>query len=89
MNKGDLVDLVATETKVTKSEALKLVDAVIRGIVQGVQSDEKVAISGFGTFRKRHRKARTGMNPITKEPIKIEASTTVGFTASSTLRNGV
>ncbi|HBS29970.1 MAG TPA: hypothetical protein DEB06_11120 [Phycisphaerales bacterium] len=89
MNKGDLVDRIAAETKVTKSEALKLVDAVIRGIVEGVQSEEKVSISGFGTFRKRFRKARTGINPVTRKPIQIDASTTVGFTASSTLRNGV
>lgn len=89
MNKGELVDAVANRLNETKTNAQRLVDAVLESIIEGVQKDDKVAVSGFGTFKKRRRKARTGINPATKQPIHIEASTTVGFTASSTLRNGV
>jgi DNA-binding protein HU-beta len=67
--------------------ATKAVEAVLAGIVEGVTKDDKVAIAGFGTFKKKQRKARTGINPATKQPITIEASTTVGFTASPTLKD--
>ena len=44
---------------------------------------------GFGTFQKKHRKARVGRNPVTGEPMPIKASKTVGFKASPSLRSDV
>jgi DNA-binding protein HU-beta len=79
MNKGELIDLVATELKTSKADAARAVDTVIECITKGVKKDEKVAIAGFGTFTKKRRAARTGINPATKEPIKIPASRTCGF----------
>jgi len=89
MNKGDLIEQVAERLGESKASASKAVEAVIQSIIDGVDEHDKVAISGFGTFKKRFRKARTGMNPATKEPIPIQASTTVGFTPSAALKNGV
>ena len=54
-----------------------------------MQRDEKVAIAGFGTFRRKHRKARRAINPATREPMEIPASTTVGFTPSQALRDAL
>ena len=51
------------------------------------KSEEKVAISGFGTFTKKHRAARVGMNPATKEPIQIGESTTCSFKPSQHLKD--
>ena len=89
MNKGDLIEAVATHLGESKAGASRVVEAVLRTIVDGVQKDEKVAIAGFGTFKKKRRKARQGINPLTKQVISINASTTVGFTPSESLRNGV
>lgn len=89
MNKGDLIEAVAVQLGETKAVASRAVEAVFQSIVDGVQRDQKVAIAGFGTFKKKHRKARKGMNPITRQEIQISPSTTVGFTASDSLRNGV
>ncbi len=86
MNKSGLVQLVASELKVSRTEAGRVVEAVMRCIAEGVNKDEKVALSGFGTFRKKHRKARTAMNPLTQREMKIKASKTVGFSPSRTLR---
>ncbi len=88
MNKGDLIEEVAERLGESKASAGRAVEAVIKSIIEGVDEHEKVAISGFGTFKKRFRKARTGMNPATKQPIDIKASTTVGFTPSAALKNG-
>ncbi len=87
MNKGDLVDAVARELGVPKVAASRSVEAVINALIEGVAEHDKVAISGFGTFKKKHRKERTGRNPATKEPIHIPAHKTMGFTPSQALKS--
>lgn len=89
MNKGDLIEKVAEQTGETKAGAARMVEAVLGCILTGVAQESKVAITGFGTFKKKQRKARVGINPVTKQPMQIRASTTVGFSPSETLRNEV
>lgn len=89
MNKGDLIDLVASNTGESRAGAARMVEAVLDSIVQGVNKDAKVSIAGFGTFKKKFRKARVCLNPSTKVPMQVQASTTIGFSPSETLRNGV
>lgn len=89
MNKGELVAAVGVKLGCSKAEAGKAVDAVLGGIIEGVQESDKVTVPGFGTFKKAHRKARTGRNPVTKEPIEIPASVTMSFSASATIKNGM
>ncbi len=89
MNKGELIEEVAKRAGLPRSKVGPIVEAVFEVIVFGAEQQQKVAISGFGTFRKKYRKARTGINPATKEPIQIQACTTIGFTPSAALKNGV
>ena len=86
MNKGQLIEQVAAEMGETKAAASRAVDAVITSITSGIKADESVTIVGFGTFSRKERAARTGRNPATGEPMQIRASTTVGFRASSSLK---
>ena len=46
MNKGELIDAVATQLETTKADATKAVDAVIASIANGVRIDQKVQIAG-------------------------------------------
>jgi len=87
MNKGDLIEAVAAELGESKTVATKAVDAVFQAIIEGVSKDKKVSIAGFGTFKEKNRKARTGINPSTKAPIQIPASSTIGFSASQALKS--
>jgi nucleoid DNA-binding protein len=87
MNKADLIDRVANELKSSKTEASRIVEVVIGGIRDGIRHDEKVVISGFGTFVRRTRPPRNGVHPITKEPMLIEAKATCGFRPSATLKS--
>lgn len=89
MTKAELIQAVAQELGESRAGAARAVDAVLHAIVDGVHRDERVAITGFGTFRKKHRKARAGINPATKQIIEIKPSTTLGFTPSQSLRNGI
>lgn len=89
MNKGDLIEAVAGEMKGNKADAQRAVDAVLACITQGLKADEKVNIAGFGTFVKKHRAQREGINPATKQKITIPASTTCGFKPASSLKESL
>lgn len=64
-------------------------DTVLAGIQKGLREDQSVTIAGFGTFEVKARKARTGRNPHTGEPIRIEAGRRVGFRMGKALRESV
>ncbi len=87
MNKAELIETVASELNEPKAQASRAVDAVLRALAEGVKEDEKVNIANFGTFKIKHRKERQGINPATRQPITIPASSTVGFTPAKSLRD--
>lgn len=85
LNKGLLVEEVVAATGLTKKQAAAAVGAVLGSVQKTLKKGGKVAIVGFGTFGTSKRKARKGINPKTKEQIKIAAKTVVKFKASSAL----
>lgn len=89
MNKAELVLEVQKSLgkDTSKAAAERAVDAVIEGIKKGVKKDKSVALIGFGTFSVVKRAARTGINPQTKEKIKIKASKAVKFKPGAGLKN--
>jgi len=89
VNKSQLVHRVADELRTSRLGAARLVDAVLEGIQQGLREDGSVTIAGFGTFEVKDRKARTGRNPHTGEPIQIQAGRRVGFRMGKSLRESV
>lgn len=74
MNKAELIEKVATETKTTKAQAERLLDATLDIIKKSVKKGDEVKLVGFGTFAKAKRKARKGRNPQTGKEIKIPAT---------------
>ena len=89
MTKQDLIETVAKTTGLSKRGAAGVVEATIDGIAAGLRKEKRLALSGFGTFTVRKRRARTGRNPRTGEEIKIAASKTVGFKPAPALKSGV
>jgi len=93
MNKSDLVDSLADKTGITKADASRAIDALFStedGIIaRALKKNDRVQITGFGTFEARKRKARTGRNPRTGESIKIAASKSPSFRAGKGLKDGI
>ena len=89
MNKSHLVAYVARELTTSRLQAQRLVDTVLEGIRRGLQEDESVTLTGFGTFEVKPRKARVGRNPQTGEPIRIDAGRRVGFRVGKALKESV
>lgn len=89
MNKQELVASIATKSSLTKKDAEKALNGFLASVEEALAKGEKVQLVGFGTFEVRERKARTGINPRTRETIEIPASKVPAFKASSTLKDAV
>ena len=86
MNKGELIAKIAEESKLTKKAAEAALDAFTATVAEALKAGERVQLVGFGTFQVKHRAARKGRNPQTKEEIKIAASKAPSFKAGKALK---
>lgn len=89
MTKQMLVNYIAEETGLTKADATRALDAMMNGIVEGLKSEGKVALTGFCTFATQHKDARQGRNPRTGEAVTIPARTAVSIKAGAKLKEAV
>lgn len=89
MTKAELVNAVAEKSGFTKKDSEVVLTAVIDSITDALVSGEKVSLIGFGNFEVKQRAARTGVNPRTKEQIKIAASSLPSFKAGKALKDAV
>ena len=71
MTKAELVDEVARVVQVTKKQAETIVNIVFDSIVDSLRQGQKIELRGFGSFRLRSRKSRTGRNPKTGEKVDV------------------
>lgn len=85
MNKGELVDAMASEAKITKADAQRALEAFLNVTAKSLKKGEKVTLVGFGTFSIAKRAARTGRNPQTGKEIKIAAKKVAKFKAGAEL----
>jgi DNA-binding protein HU-beta len=86
MQKTDFIARVAEQTGTSKKVARQVIEAALDTIAQSLANNEKVVLTGFGTFELRRRQARRGVNPQTRRPMTIPASRSPGFSASNSLK---
>jgi DNA-binding protein HU-beta len=89
MTKSDLIERLAGKADLTRPRAEELLDFLLNDVTEALKKGEKVNISGFGTFTVSNRKARTGRNPKTGDPIEIPASRSAKFKAGKTLKEAL
>lgn len=89
MNKTELVALVADKAEVTQTMAEKVVNSFVDVVTETLSKEEKVVVTGFGTFEVRNRVARRGKNPRTGEEIIVPAQKTPAFKAGKLLKDAV
>ena len=89
MSKTELVELIAERAEISKAAAGRALEAALEGITEGLKKEGKVTLVGFGTFSAKKRAAREGINPLTKEPLKIPAKTVASFKAGSKLKDAL
>jgi DNA-binding protein HU-beta len=91
MNKAQLIEsvqkILGAET--SKRAAGDALEAVLVAVAKGIKKDGSVQLIGFGTFKVVKRAARTGRNPKTGAAMKIKASKSVRFVASSAIKKSL
>lgn len=88
MTKADLIDQISSaqpvsDAQVTKKTVNAIIEQVFVKIQDALKAEGRFSYPGFGTFTRKVRAARTGINPKTKEAIQIPETTTVTFKPAS------
>ena len=89
MNKNELIEKIASDADLSKTDAQKALDAVLDSIIASLAKGNEVRLVNFGTFAVVKKKATTGRNPRTGEAIKIPASKQHKFRAGKKLKEAI
>lgn len=90
MTKAELVNRIAEQAGISKKAGAAVLGAVVGAIQDALKKKEgKIRITDLGTFKVIKRKARAGVNPQTREKIKIPASKAPRFNPSRALKEVV
>jgi len=85
MNKTELINAIAEEAGLSKIDAKKALEAVLKSVSDALIAGDKVSLVGFGTFSVAERSERSGTNPATKQAIIIAAKKVAKFKAGAEL----
>jgi DNA-binding protein HU-beta len=88
MNKAELVNEIAESTGQSKLSVTNTVSALLHTVTAALSKGERVTLVGFGTFERRQRQARTGVNPQNpKQKLTIAAARVPVFRAGQELKD--
>jgi integration host factor subunit beta len=89
VTKAELVEEVTRVTELPRKDAEGVVEAIFDSIIAALQSNDKIEIRGFGSFRTRERRGRTGRNPKTGTKVTVPAKKIPYFKPSKELKDYV
>lgn len=89
MNKTEMIEAIASETKLPKTQVAEVLNAYTAEIVKTVAAGGDYTVIGFGKFYASQRQARTGRNPSTGAEIKIPAAMVPKFSAGKAFKDAV
>jgi len=89
MKKQDFIKAVASAAGLSQDAVAKVLASQIDIITAELKKGGEVNITGFGAFKVAARAARNGVNPRTREAIKIPAMKSPVFRAGKTLKEAV
>ena len=90
MNKRELVDAIAGKVGAESRRSVEqVVDAFVSTVTETLAKGESIALTGFGTFERRERGARTARNPQTGATVKVKARKVPAFKPGAGLKDAV
>src|SRR5438046_9073932 len=87
LTKADLIEEVLRVTELPRKESESIVETIFDSIIESLQKGDKIEIRGFGSFRTRQRRGRTGRNPKTGEKVDVPATKIPFFKPSKDLKD--
>lgn len=89
MNKSELINSLSEETTFSKKDVSRVLDSLVRIIQRTLKKGDKLQWAGFGTWWVSHRPGRNGINPATKERIKLPPMNIPRFKPGKSLKEVV
>jgi integration host factor subunit alpha len=89
LTKEKLITLLQNQLGFTRQESRQILERLLEIMKDTLAQGEDLLISGFGKFSVRHKRARRGRNPQTKENLILAARKVVVFKTSGVLRNRI
>tara|TARA_S200000501_G_C20775884_1_gene722666 strand:- start:325 stop:627 length:303 start_codon:yes stop_codon:yes gene_type:complete len=89
ISRDEIAEAMKNEFGFNRKLCLDIVNDIIDIIIQGLQSDKKVKIPNFGTFKLNNKNSRIGRNPKTKEEYNIPSRNVIIFKASKILLKNI
>lgn len=89
MTKSELIKKIHENNNYNYQEIQDIVTQTLDTIVEGLASDGKVVLSGFGTFEKYYQEGYYGVNPATGAKIYVEGINKIRFNASKKIKETI
>jgi integration host factor subunit beta len=89
VTKADLIEEVTRVTELPRKDSELVVDTIFDSIIAALQTSDKIEIRGFGSFRTRQRRGRTGRNPKTGAKVEVPPKKIPFFKPSKELKDFV
>lgn len=87
MKKIELIEVIADSIDtLNKYNSKQAVDIIVNTITDYIKSGEGVEIRGFGSFIRKHKNARIGINPRTGERTDVKAKNSPFFKPGKSLK---
>lgn len=86
LTRAELFENVHNELGLPRQECAAVVERTLEMIVEALEKDETVKLSGFGVFQVREKNARVGRNPKTGKPAPIDPRKVISFRASQIMK---
>jgi integration host factor subunit beta len=89
VTKADLIEEVTRVTELPRKDSELVVETIFDSIIAALQTSDKIEIRGFGSFRTRQRRGRTGRNPKTGAKVEVPPKKIPFFKPSKELKDFV
>src|ERR1700680_880877 len=89
VTKADLVEEVVRVTELGRKESEAVVETIFESIIGALQGGDRIEIRGFGSFRPRQLRGRTGRNPKTGAKVEVPPKRIPFFKPSKELKDHV
>ena len=87
ISKNEILKIININLGIPLSLSEKFIDEMLNIIIEGLNTQRLVKITGFGTFKILEKKQRIGRNPKTGQTYEIKARRTVVFRPSKKFKH--
>jgi integration host factor subunit beta len=89
VTKADLVEEVVRVTDLPRKVSKAVVETIFGSMIGALRGGDRIEIRGFGSFRIRQRRGRTGRNPKTGAKVEVPPMHIPFFKPSKELKDHV